>query len=205
MKRIYITAVPLGKNFLLEKKILKPENLTLNTDRKEIYFPIVPIIESTMNEGDEAKVIAVQHSTEENPNLEILKEELATMKDIKYSVEVLANEESQHTDILVGTFEGIINKCESNASYYADITFGAKPFPIIVFASLNYAEKILERTDIKGIYYQEILRVEGKSVDAKLYNVSALYSMSSIIDQIRDFPAASRKSMITMLLNPTEV
>ena len=45
---------------------------------------------------------------------------------------------------------------ESDACYYADATFGTKTYPLVLSSALHYAEKILDDTEVCGIYYREL-------------------------------------------------
>lgn len=204
MRRIYITAVPLGKNFIIEGKPVNPVNFSLDTARSELYYPIVPVIESTYRQGDSVKVITVRQSEEHNPNLDVLENELSSLGIDGLAMETVCLEESQHSDVLLGAFEVLIGKMESDSAYYADITFGTKTYPLIAFSALSYAKKILSNTEVKGIYYQEIIREGGKMTDARLYDVSALFAMNSIIDRIRRLPEEEGRMMVHMMLHPEE-
>ena len=44
MKRIYITAVPLQSNFIVEEKPVNPINFSLDCGISHARFPIVPVI-----------------------------------------------------------------------------------------------------------------------------------------------------------------
>lgn len=60
MKRIYFTAVPLESNFILTPKPVNPVNFTLSTSLTQAAFPIVPIVDATLQPGDEGVIVAVR-------------------------------------------------------------------------------------------------------------------------------------------------
>lgn len=205
MKRIYFTSVPLDSNFAIELKPLQPVNFTLDTNINEYAFPIIPIIDSTMHEGDDCKVIVVrQTNSVSSPNYNLMRSELNALNLDRLEIIDVAVDENQSTDLLVGLYKKLLTYTENDACYYADITFGSKTLPIIFFSVLTYVERILVDTEVSGIYYQEVLRSAGKMRDAYLYEVSAIFSLNSIAYGLTDTPDDDRAALFRIILNPDE-
>lgn len=204
MKRIYFTAVPLQSNFLLEPQPVAPVNFTLGPAApRAACFPIVPIIADTMRPGDEAVVIAVrQQNDAENPNLATLRRELRALGLAGCSLRDVTVPERQDRDLLLGLFAAMVAELQPNACYYACMTFGTKTYPVVLFSVLAYAEKIKPNVQVKGIYYQEVLRRGGQTVQARLYDVTALLTLNSIVDQIAAAgPDTDREAALRVLLD----
>ena len=70
-------------------------------------------------------------------------------------------------DGLLTLFEALTDAMESDACYYADATFGTKTYPLVLSSALHYAEKILDDTEVCGIYYRELTRESGQVKNAR--------------------------------------
>lgn len=205
MKRIYFTAVPLDSNFAIELKPLKPVNFSLNTNIREYAYPIIPIIDATMQEGDECKVIVVrQTNSPTSPNYNQFRSELNALNLPQLDVIDVTVDENQSSDLLLGLYKKLLTFTENNACYYTDITFGTKTLPIILFSVLTYVDRILSETEVSGIYYQEVLRKAGAMTDAYLYEVSTIFSINSIAYSLTNAPDEDREDLFHMFLNPSE-
>lgn len=203
MRRIYITAVPLQSNFVLDKQEAIPENFTLKGEMKPAAFPIIPIIENTVQEGDEVKVIAVrQKNDDQNANFEILKYELNELKLSNVELVDLVTPECQDKDELLVLYEQLIDQIEDDACYYACATFGTKTYPLVLFSALRAADRLYQSTDIKGIYYRQVRRINGIARDYRVYDISALFTIDSIVDLVSNEDVKNPKEFIHVLLHP---
>lgn len=203
MKRIYFTSVPLDSNFTISKKPLNLMNFQMNTAVTEYCYPIIPILAATAAEGDEIKVVTVrQKNSLTSANYGTFLQELEAIGFSADCVSDVCIPETQEKDILLGLFEELIPYTEDESAYYADITFGAKTMPIILFSVLEYADKIRSNTTIKGIYYQEVLRRNGKMTASGLYDVTALFSMNALMHSISYEEPEQRIAMMDILLHP---
>lgn len=204
MKRIYVTAVPLESNFVLSPKCAEPVNFTLNSAPCAAAFPIIPILQKTVQEGDSVKVIAVrQKNAPENKNMDILRHELDMLNLPDCTLCDIAIGETQEKDTLLRLFGELIDAFEDEACYYACITFGTKTYPLVLFSALRCIDKLLQNVEIKGIYYQEITRRDGKEDRVRLYDVSALFTLDSIADLAAGGITGSAKDFLHLLLNPS--
>lgn len=201
MKRIYFTAVPLESNFVLDKKPVNPVNFTLDTGVREAAFPIVPIVDATLQPEDEGVIVAIrQQNSPRNKNMDILREELEALGKSNWTIRELTVPERQDKDLLLGLFTAMIDCLTDDACYYACMTFGTKTYPVVLFSTLSYAEKIRKNTQICGIYYCEIRREEGKPRQASLYDVSALFTLNSLVDLVAGMDCEDKDRMIRTML-----
>lgn len=198
-KKIYITTIPLDSNFVIEPKCFDYSGPEFCIEETKGCFPIVKIMQQTLEEHESAKLIVVrQKNTDESKNLEILKGELSAVGfGENVDLVVISAEENQKRGELLTLFQNAICHIEDNAVYYADVTFGTKTFPLIIFSILRYAANIYTHTDVKGIYYLEVKRSAGKpSGNAKLYNIAYLYSLDNIIFQLgQENPELGRQAL----------
>lgn len=201
MNRIYFTAVPLESNFVLETMPLNPVNFKLDTKLTETAFPIVPVIDATLQPGDTATVVVVrQKNDSRNRNMDILRRELESLGRSNWTLRDLTVPESQNKDLLLGLFAEMIGCMQDDTCYYACMTFGTKSYPVVLFSALSYAEKIRRNTQICGIYYREVLRQQGQTRTSRLYDVTALFTLNSLVDLVAGMDCDSKDRMIREML-----
>lgn len=205
MKRIYITAVPLESNFVLAPVRPDTANFALPQQPARAAFPITHVIAATMQEGDSAVVIAVrQQNAPENANLRLLQQELQSLALKDWVLRDITIPENQQRDELIALFEKLAEAFEENACYYACITFGTKTFPIVLLSALRYAERLLQNTQIKGIYYREFVRRGSTVQTVRMYDVSVLFTLDGIVDMAAHLGVTGQKDFIRFLLMPKE-
>ena len=203
MKRIYVTAVPLESNFVLEPKYAEPANFSLRKAPRAAAFPIIPVLEDTVREGDSVKVIAVrQKNAPENRNMDILRREIGALGLPDCTICDVTVGETQEKDALLALFGALVDAFEEEACYYACITFGTKTYPLVLFSALRCADKLMRDVEVKGIYYREITRSEGRETGARMYDVSALFTLDSIADLAADGVTGDAREFLHLLLDP---
>ena len=203
MKRIYVTAVPLESNFVLEQKYAEPANFSLRNAPRAAAFPIIPVREDTVREGDSVKVIAVrQKNAPENRNMDILRREIGALGLPDCTICDVTVGETQEKDALLALFGALVDAFEEEACYYACITFGTKTYPLVLFSALRCADKLMRDVEVKGIYYREITRSEGRETGARMYDVSALFTLDSIADLAADGVTGDAREFLHLLLDP---
>ena len=201
MKRIYITAVPLDSNFLITPYAAKAVNYPQNC-ASPTAFPITPILADTARAGDTVKVLAVrQKNSPPSENLAALRRELDSL-NLPYTLVDLTTPENQQRDDLLTLFETLTDAMESDACYYADATFGTKTYPLVLSSALHYAQKILDDTEVCGIYYRELTREQGQVKTACQYDISALFALDSLVDLAASEDMRDKKKFIKMMLHP---
>ena len=203
MKRIYVTAVPLESNFVLSPKAAEPMNFSLRGGVRAAAFPIIPVIEDTVQEGDSVKVITVrQQNAPENKNMDIFRQELDALHLPDCTLCDITVGETQQKDALLALFGQLLDAFEDEACYYACITFGTKTYPLVLFSARRCADKLMQNVEVKGIYYREITRREGREEGARLYDVSALYTLDSIADLAAGEMTGDAREFVRLLLDP---
>lgn len=203
MKRIYITAVPLPSNFILGPQNVECVNIKLRTDN-QLIFPISRLIEATMQTGDEAEVITVRQTNDSgDENLNRLKQDLTALH-IDYQIKDITTPENQNKDALLELFKRLAQAIDPQCCVYADSTFGTKTYPIVLFAALNYAEKIKE-CELQCLLYQEQRRdmQTHKATGTYLYDITSLFYLSSVVDALNQSEASfeEKDALLGSLLN----
>lgn len=219
MNKVYITAVPLGTNFLLGPP---PEELPIRANEfvfpihRDLLFPISNLIANTAAPKEDQVTVITVRQTNDRPNAEanfsLLQKELGQLLPDNCRLVDLAVSENQKSSDLMQLFSRIIQVLPDNAYYYADATFGAKTYPILLFAALNFAHQILPKAEIETILYREVIRKWDptckRNVDQEwnYYDLTSIFHMTSIIN----FAASSgmtesdKKQLIASLLKHEE-
>lgn len=142
-----------------------------------------------------------QVNTPHSENLEVFRREVDGL-GFPYTLVDLTTPENQQRDGLLALFEALTDVMESDACYYADATFGTKTYPLVLSSALHYAEKILDDTEICGIYYRELTRENGQVKNVRQYDISTLFTLDGIIDMAADAELTDRKAFIKLMLHP---
>lgn len=203
MKKIFIATLSLNSN--LEPMAINPKNIELSYSLEKYCNPIVPVMESNLEDGEDAKLIIIRQGASNESdikNMGLLKEELKAVGLDKVPIEEIILEEAQDKSVLRGLFAELIKHFENDAMYYADFTYGTKPYPIILNTALSYVTKMKTNTEVCGLFYREVLwGKNGESDKTFFYDVSVLLSIANIIDFLGATESENRDQMLQSLLN----
>ena len=108
----------------------------------------------------------------------------------------------EHHVALLTLFETMTDAMQDDACYYADATFGTKTYPLVLASALRYAEKILDDTEVCGIYYRELTRENGQVKTARQYDISTLFTLDGIVDMAAGEDIADKRAFIKLMLHP---
>ena len=100
-----------------------------------------------------------QKNSFRSDNLDAFRRELDTLGTPHTLIDV-TTPENQQRDALLTLFETLTDAMQDDACYYADATFGTKTYPLVLASALRYAEKILDDTEVCGIYYRPPIRYQ---------------------------------------------
>lgn len=205
MKKI-ICSLPLQ---LPRKAIYSSENAAKYSYPFKTAFPVIPLIHSAAREGDTVCVCILEWlsngelSAMQQNNLLLLKEEIDSLAvhagfNVNYTEIKLADEQTKKEHLHL--FQSLIQQFENGDSLYADITYGTKPTPIIIFSALNYAFKTKKDCNIAEILYA---RYHYDTDTAFLYDISSVFYLSNIIDRLSENGSADSEKIVNFLLDIT--
>ena len=93
----------------------------------------------------------------------------------------------------------IIDAIDVDTHIIADITYGSKDMPIVLFSAMGFAEKFL-RCEIDNIIYGQANFENGKVVNTKICDMIPLYYINSVTDTIHcDEPEKAKQMLKTLL------
>ena len=161
---------------------------------KEVQYPINAVFAEKLNEDDELKIVLLKSMTSDEKvdkqtegNIEIFKEEFNSVLNGKnISVEYLPlesdfDESKENHEI---RFKKMISCLENDSELYADITFGPKLIPMMIFCVFNFAERFFN-CSIKSIVYGKAMHDENnKPHDGELYDVSPMYHLNNLTNSM---------------------
>lgn len=211
MKKIIFINVPIST-----KKAEEPIQYKVIGNNKleysgKVMCPINSILAKTLKKEDDVKVVYVKEQQKEEKDKhyeKIMQEELSNINknigaNIEYKVICKAFEETQksHGELL----ETLIDELEEKAEVSADITYGAKPLPFIIFNILTFAAKFCN-SDINNVIYGKVEFVEQadgttRKENPTIFDLSPLYYLNSLSSKIECKDMNEAKSIIKKIIN----
>ncbi len=181
MKKIIFCNIPM-------KNGIKPLESSVDKSKSYVY-PISEIFNEIINPKDSVKVLMLGTEGIEISSINnyvILENELSNINDdINASIEFykITCEFDEEPDIYYERLRNIIKHFEEDSICYADITFGPKSLPIILFDALAFGEKFYD-IDVKKIIYRKVEFVDGEIKNTKLCDMTALYTFGSLFNSM---------------------
>ena len=203
MKR-FITYISMQPENHLKKVRYQPVDDMEIRAKKDVYFPISLLVDNYAPIGGEIEILCLKEkeNADIERNLELLKGEIAEILDDR-SVnctfrEILINPEEK-IDTHLATFAQIIDHIKDEDTVYACATYGTKPIPIIEMMALDYAYRVKKDVTIGSVVYGKIDR-RNNDLQAKLYDITALFFMSQIVGRLAEQKVADPEEKIRQIL-----
>lgn len=156
----------------------------------ETYYAINSVLAQTMKSEDEIKVVLIQTKGGDNAgakNIQIFMDELESLNTCGASItyEVIASQFVENKNKFKNLYTHLIKTFEKEAELYADITFGPKSLPLLVFSAMQFGEKFFDCTIGNVIYLKAEFKnnqfVEGSQM---IYDFTPLYMLNSFTNTI---------------------
>lgn len=204
MKRTIICSLPFKPN--IQKVVYENTGMPIETSMQPVRFPINAVLAENVFDGDEVKMILLIKRDmntfyEENKDSFMYEfNETIGERKVTVSTEVLYTDFSEEREIHEKLFDDIIDRIEDESHIIADITYGPKDMPILIFAVLSFCEKHLA-CNIDGIIYGLAQFGNGHNiVQGKLCDMSSLFYLNSLVETVEcGDPARARKLLKTLL------
>lgn len=183
MKRIYVTTIPLQGRLDLTKNTYRS---SANSGDIETRFPILQVLHNTLQEGDDFHIIAIRSvNGDTQRNFGYLKEELQAMGFTEDHIRELPMPDEQDFSTLIRLCRDLCDVLPEKGIAYMDITYGTKTIPLVQLAALTCAAATHEELEVGGVYYGEMRRVNGQSVNQSvLHDVTPLYHLQGLVGGI---------------------
>ena len=150
-----------------------------------VSFPVNAVLAKTMQKGETVKVVRLMNDTgASKQNAERFRAELESVNkaigaNISFYDIVESFTEDKETHEM--RFRKLLDFPEPGAEIIADITYGQKTLPIVLFCALHFAEKFFN-ANIKHIIYGKVEFERGqiKAGTQVLYDLTPLYYLDSL-------------------------
>lgn len=203
MKKVVICNIPMREQ--VTKTVYVTEDRSLPVSSEEYLYPINSFLSQTMKPGDEIKAILLvkkdgnafykRHTEEFKSEIEKANATIGARIECR----VIDTDFSQNREVHEQLMGKIVEEIEVGAHILADITYGPKDLPIIVFSALGFAEKFL-KCEIDNIIYGKADFVGNELKRATICDMTSLYLLSSVTNTIKcNNPDKARKMLKSLL------
>ena len=203
MKKTIICSIPMKEN--IDQVVYSSTDKSLPVSERKVRYPICSFLEKTLTSDDELDVILLVKKDRKDyykRNTEFFKEELEAVNieigaDIEYKI--IDSEFEEHQTVHEQLMKDIVAQIPDNSHIYVDITYGPKDLPIVLFTTLNFADKFLDCT-IENIVYGQADFENGRAVNTRICDMIPLYCLSSITNTMECTDSDKARSMLNLLL-----
>ncbi len=204
MKRIIICNIPMREH--IENTVYTSDDMSLPVSEKPYRYPIISLLSQMIKTDDELKMILLIKRDgnvfyEKNAaDFKKETEEICAITGAKaefISIDTAFSQEKENHEELMGK---LIDEIDTGSHIMADITYGPKDLPIVIFTALNFAEKFL-RCEIDHIVYGQASFKDGRVVASVICDMIPLYCLSSVTDTIKCDESEKARLMLKSLLS----
>lgn len=205
MKKTVICSMPMKKRKDLGLVKYASDDESIPVSDRAVRYPINTFLEAALDDGTELKVILLVKKAENSAgpsNVEDFKKELEEAvagRNISVEYVVITTEFSQKQAVHEKLMGEIVDQIEDGTAVFADITYGPKDLPIIIFSVLNFAEKFLN-CEIEHILYGQAEFENGKVVNTKICDMAPLFYLGSVTNLIHAPNSQKARQMLKSLL-----
>ena len=193
MMKKYIFALPAEKT---EKCLYRSDEAELET-----RFPILLPLKATAEQGELVNITLIisENSPGTSANFLNLMMELKALAEevgFKYDLTEIRIAGEETPDKQKRVFEALIETLGDGDSIFADITFGHKAIPLIIFTALSFCYKLRQNAEIRSVFYAD--QSSGTPV---IHDISTLFYMESVIHSVSQSVPDDPLPIIKRILN----
>lgn len=180
---------------------------SLKVSSDKFLYPVSAFLSENMVSGQEYKVLLIMKRDSFNryeQNISDFKEEIeavAASKGGVLEVVPVLTDFSQRRAVHEGLLETIVEHIEEGSNILADITYGPKDVPFVVFAALNFAEKFLNCEINHIIYGKADFDNKNAPVNTEVWDLAPIYFINSVTNSINCSDSEEAKEMLKALLS----
>lgn len=156
----------------------------------ETYYAINSVLAQTLSADDEIKVVLIQTKGGDDAgskNASLFMDELNALNTcgaaIKY--EIIPSNFVETKEKFKELYKCLIKNLENESELYADVTFGPKSLPLMIFAVMQFGEKFFD-CSIGNVIYLKAEFKDNKFVEGSqmIYDYTPLYMLNSFTNTI---------------------
>ena len=203
MKKVIICNIPMRE--YVAKTVYTSNDLSLPVSEKAFKYPILSFLTQTMIAEDELKILLLIKKDGNQfyeKNVDDFKAEMSEVLDAtgakaEYVIidTVFSENKETHEQLMVS----LIDEIDVGSHILADITYGPKDLPIVIFSTLTFAENFL-RCEVENIIYGQAEFENNKVVSSMIYDMAPLYYLSSVSNTIKCNDPTKAKQILKSLL-----
>lgn len=203
MKKVIVCNIPMRE--YVAKTVYTSNDLSLPVSEKAFKYPILSFLTQTMIAEDELKILLLIKKAGNQfyeKNVDDFKAEMSEVLDAtgakaEYVIidTVFSENKETHEQLMVS----LIDEIDVGSHILADITYGPKDLPIVIFSTLTFAENFL-RCEVENIIYGQAEFENNKVVGSMICDMAPLYYLSSVSNTIKCNDPAKAKQILMSLL-----
>lgn len=205
MMKTVICNIPMRKEIACS--VYESKDSTFPMSSEAVMFPVNSLLAKTLNSRDQVKVILLVKKDQNDyyvTNTQAFIDELNEINrginaKIEYvQIETDFDEKKTVHEKLMGS---LVDEIDTGAHIVADITYGPKDLPLVVFSALQFAEKFLACQIDNIVYGQGYFNDKNEVIRAEICDMSPLYYLSSVTEMITCNESEKARKMLKTLLN----
>ena len=177
MKKIVFVSLMMAD--AMNKRKYPVEGNTFIEYSGEVYYAINAVLAKTMKADDDIKIILLETKAGDKAgakNAQLFMNELNSINEenkigAKISYEIIPSDFITSRSKFNDLYLKLIKNFEYEAELYADITFGPKSLPLLIFTAMQFGEKFYD-CSIGNVIY---LKAEFKELYSKVVDWLKLY------------------------------
>lgn len=203
MKKVIICNIPMRE--YVAKTVYTSNDLSLPVSEKAFKYPILSFLTQTMIAEDELKILLLIKKDGNQfyeKNVDDFKAEMSEVLDAtgakaEYVIidTVFSENKETHEQLMVS----LTDEIDVGSHILADITYGPKDLPIVIFSTLTFAENFL-RCEVENIIYGQAEFENNRVVGSMICDMAPLYYLSSVSNTIKCNDPAKAKQILKSLL-----
>ena len=204
MNKVVICSIPMHEK--MEDAVYTGEERSVSASARKVFYPVNAFLENDLKKSDSVRFVLLTKKDDagnSDRNLELFKKEFEEVNasvgaGVEYvTIDTAFSEEKEVHEELMGK---LVDAIETGSHIMADITFGPKDLPIVVFTALNFAEKFLN-CGIDHILYGKAEFKNGSVCNTRLCDMMPLYYLNSITNAIHGEEPDRARAMLRELLS----
>ncbi len=204
MKKIILCGIPMKER--VDLSCYTSEDKSLSVANIAVRYPINAFLRENLNDRDVLKVILLVKKDSYGhykKNAEYFCSEIQEVNagiGAKIELKVIDTDYEESQAVHEKLMGKIVDELETGSHILADVTYGPKDLPIVIFTALSFAEKFLDCT-VDNIVYGQASFVNGKAVDTKICDMVPLYCLGSVTGAIHTADPDKARAMLRTLLS----
>lgn len=203
LKKVIICNIPMRE--YVAKTVYTSNDLSLPVSEKAFKYPILSFLTQTMIAEDELKILLLIKKDGNQfyeKNVDDFKAEMSEVLDAtgakaEYVIidTVFSENKETHEQLMVS----LTDEIDVGSHILADITYGPKDLPIVIFSTLTFAENFL-CCEVENIIYGQAEFENNRVVGSMICDMAPLYYLSSVSNTIKCNDPAKAKQILKSLL-----